>query len=107
VENAKENAKENAESGAKSTQKGTDTKAPDIGKTNIPPTVKSLCRPVRSAKSAKKFLARLLVAYQRGEIDSQNARTSVYVLSEYLRAVEVSEFEERIVALEKQEKAKK
>ena len=70
------------------------------------PPVFSLCRPVRSAKSAKKYLARLLVAYQRGEIDSQNAKTSVYVLSEYLRAVEVSDFEQKIIDLEKQLKEK-
>ncbi len=66
----------------------------------------SLCRPVRSARAAKRYLARLLVAYQRGEIDSTNAKTSVYVLSEFLRAVEVSEFEERLSKLEKETKEK-
>jgi hypothetical protein len=65
---------------------------------------KSLCRPVRSARAAKRYLARLLVAYQRGEIDSTNAKTSVYVLSEFLRAVEVSEFEARLEALENKTK---
>ena len=85
-----------------------DNKAPDMGETGAPPGgVPALCRPVRSARSAKKYLARLLVAYQKGEIDATNAKTSVYVLSEYLRAVEVSEFEERLAALENQTKGGK
>jgi len=62
---------------------------------------KNLCRPVRSAKAARRYLARLLQAYQRGEIDSVNAKTSTYILSEYLRAVAVSEFDERLGSVEK------
>jgi hypothetical protein len=82
-----------------------DNKAPDIGKIGDPPGgIPALCRPVRSARSAKKYLARLLVAYQKGEINATNAKTSVYVLSEYLRAVEVSEFEARLEALENKTK---
>lgn len=75
-----------------------------IGKTAIPP--RSLCRPVRSAKTARKYLAMLLAAYQRGEVDSVNAKTSTYVLSEYLRATEASGFEERLDVLEKKIKNK-
>ena len=89
-------------------QTQTDKKGTDIGKSNVsPPVVSTLCRPVRSAKSAKKYLARLLTAYQRGEIDSTNAKTSVYVLSEYLRAVEVAEFEDRLTKLETEAKGNK
>ena len=82
-------------------KKNTDNKKVFIGKlTSPPPVSSSLTRPVRSAASARRYLSRVLVAYQRGEIDSQNARTSVYVLSEFLRAVEVSGFEERLDAIE-------
>lgn len=89
-------------------KKNTDNKKVFIGKlTSPPPVSSSLTRPVRSAASARRYLSRVLVAYQRGEIDSTNAKTSVYVLSEYLRAVEVAEFEDRLTKLETEAKGNK
>lgn len=67
----------------------------------IPAGVASLCKAVRSARGAKKYLSRLLQAYQRGEINSENAKTSVYVLSEFLRAWDVSTYQDRLEAIEK------
>ena len=94
----------------KNQQKRIDTKADSSMKRGqLPPVVsvvETLCRPVRTAKAARKYLARLLVAFQRGEIDSVNAKTSVYILSEYLRATETSSFEEKINLIEQKLKKK-
>jgi hypothetical protein len=85
----------------KLTQNDTDKNGAGIAENDAPPPVETLCRPVRSAKAARKYLARVLTAYQRGEITSENARTSVYVLSEFLRSTEIDEQEQRVRAIEK------
>jgi len=82
-------------------QNETDKNDPGIGKTDASPPVESLCRPVRNANSARKYLSRLLAAYQRGEIDATNARTSTYVLSEFLRSTDVDSNEQRVSKIEK------
>jgi len=72
------------------------------GKAVPPLTLKGLLRPVRSAKSAKRHLAKLLIALYRDEIEPIKARTAVYILSLFLHSIEVNDLESRIELLEKQ-----
>jgi len=72
------------------------------GENKQPPPVPGLTRPVRSVRSARRYLSRLLTAYQAGLIDSVNAKTSVYILSEYIRATEGAELEPKVEALAKE-----
>jgi hypothetical protein len=57
--------------------------------------------PLRSAAGAKRFLSRLLVAFQHQQVTSDNVRASVYLVSEFLKSIETAEMESRIAALEK------
>jgi len=82
--------------------KSLDTKGIAGGKKDTPPLPVGLLRPVRSAKSAKAHLSRLLVALYRGELEPVIVRTGVYVLSLFLHSIEVNDLESRIELLEKQ-----
>jgi hypothetical protein len=68
-------------------------------KGNLPPG--GLAKPLRSAAGAKRFLSRLLVAFQHQQVTSDNVRASVYLVSEFLKSIETAEMESRIAALEK------
>jgi hypothetical protein len=59
-------------------------------------------RPIRvgNLKDAKKLLARLLVAFQRGEIDGRDAKDLAYLLSVFIQLAKDVELEERVKQLE-------
>ena len=82
--------------------KSLDIKGSTGGKVGQSPILKGLLRPVRSAKSAKRHLAKLLIALYRDEIEPIKARTAVYILSLFLHSIEVNDLESRIELLEKQ-----
>lgn len=52
--------------------------------------------PIKSIKGAKKMLARLIHGFQRGEIESSNAKTLCYLLVSYCTIIKDSEFESRL-----------
>lgn len=55
---------------------------------------------VRSGKDAKKLLSRLLVAFQRGEVANDEARTIAHLLSVFIQIEKEIELLERIEKLE-------
>ena len=67
---------------------------------DAPRGIPSLVRPVRTARGAKKYLSRLLSCYQAGTIDERNAKTSTYILNEFLHSIETADFEQKILDLE-------
>ncbi len=55
---------------------------------------------VKNLKDAKKLLSRLLVSFQREEVDSRQAKDLAYLISVFIQAVKDAELEERIKVLE-------
>ncbi len=74
------------------------------GGRNSPLSLKERPVRVRSLKDAKKLLARLLVGFQRGEIQGEDARTLCHIISTYIQLVKDLDLEARIVELEERVK---
>jgi len=55
---------------------------------------------VRNLKDAKKLLGRLLVAFQRKEVDNRDAKDLAYLVSVYVQVLKDAELEQRIAKLE-------
>jgi len=62
---------------------------------------------VRNIRDCKRLLSRLLSRLQRGEILGQDAKDQCYLLNTYAQICRDHDFEERIAALEKQERNSK
>lgn len=54
----------------------------------------------RDGRSARRLLGRVIVAFQKGEIDNQNAKDLAYLLSVYVQMCQQVEIEERLKKLE-------
>ena len=55
---------------------------------------------VRNLRDAKKLLSRLLVSFQRGEVEGREAKDLAYLLSVFVQVVKDAELEKRIDRLE-------
>ena len=55
----------------------------------------------RNARQARKYLGRLLSAFQRGLVDDKTTRTSVYILQVMCQVIQTADIESRLVELEK------
>ena len=55
---------------------------------------------VRSSRSARRLMGRLIAAFQRGEIDGADARTLSYLVTSYVTCLKADEIEERVKQLE-------
>ena len=67
---------------------------------NTPPSLKEKPIRVRNLKDAKKLIGRLLVAFQREEIDGRNAKDLAYLLTVFIQIVKDVELDERLTKLE-------
>ncbi len=91
-----EPAKQSGESGANTPK----VLALRQGGRNSPLSLKEKPVRVRNLKDAKKLLGRLLVGFQRGEIQGEDARTLCHIISTYIQLVKDVELEARIAELE-------
>jgi hypothetical protein len=67
---------------------------------NTPISLREKPLRVRSLRDAKKLLARILVAFQRGEMGGRDAKDLAYLLSVWVQIAKDVELEERLVMLE-------
>ena len=69
-------------------------------KKNSPLSLKEKPIRVKNLRDAKKLISRLLVAFQREEIDGRNAKDLAYLLTVFIQIVKDGELEERLTKLE-------
>ena len=69
-------------------------------KKNSPLSLKEKPIRVKNLKDAKKLISRLLVAFQREEIDGRNAKDLAYLLSVFIQICKDVELEDRLTKLE-------
>jgi len=74
---------------------------------NSPRSLKEKPIRVKNLRDAKKLLARLLVAFQRQELDGRKAKDLAYLLSVYVSIVKDSDLEERLRILEERTRLRK
>ena len=67
---------------------------------NSPRSLKEKPIRVKNLRDAKKLLARLLVAFQRQELDGREAKDLAYLLSVFVQIVKDADIEERVRLLE-------
>jgi hypothetical protein len=89
--------KDTADKGQPSANSGNTGKLPPPGLEKIP----------RNARQARKYLGRLLSAFQRGLVDDKTTRTSVYILQVMCQITLAAEIEPRLAEVEKRLEAKK
>ncbi|MCX6141989.1 MAG: hypothetical protein NTZ35_02095 [Ignavibacteriales bacterium] len=67
---------------------------------NSPLSLKEKPIKVKNLRDAKKLLSRILVAFQRGELEGREAKDLAYLLSVWVQIVKDADLEERIRLLE-------